>query len=150
MANVHTFNGSSKLSLLIVSAAQSSLNSSWISPFADGGGADRAVFILNIGVVSSSTVAMKITQATDSSGTGAKDITDAAITAVTTSTDESLNTIEIGPGAMDDVNGFKFVRAEVTVGAGTPVYSVTLLKHRLRYPGIGGQDTSYRQAVIVV
>lgn len=150
MANVHTFNGSSKLQLLIVSAAQGSLNTSWVSPFADGGGADRAVFLLDIGSVSSGTVAMKITQATSSAGAGAKDITGAAITAVTTTTDESLNTIEIAPGAMDDVNGFKWVRAEVTVSTGTPIYSVIMLKHRLRYPGIGGQDTSYRQAIIVI
>lgn len=149
MANVHTFNGSSKLQLLIVPAAQASLNTSWVSPFADGGGADRAVFLLTVGAIAG-TVAMKITQATSSAGAGAKDITGAAITTVTTSTDESLNTIEIAPGALDDTNGFKWVRAEVTVVTGTPVYSVTLLKHRLRYPGIGGQDTSYRQAVIVI
>lgn len=150
MANVHTFNGSSQLDVLIVPATQGSLNTSYVAPFADGGGADRAVFKLTVGATTED-VSMALYQATDSAGTGRKAITGAAITTITSASDECVKTIEIGPGALDDVNGFKYVRAEVTVAAaGTTPYCVELIKHRLRYPGAVDQPSSYAEAVIVL
>lgn len=149
MANVHTFDAHHKVDLLIVPAAQGSLNSSWVQPFADGGSSDRAVFMMVVGAVSANQN-FKLTQALTSGGGTPKDITGAAITAITTSTDECVVTIEIAPGALDNLNGYTWVRAEVSVAGGTPVWGLLMLKHRLRYPGVGGQPTAYRQAVIVI
>ncbi len=150
MANVHTFSESHYVRLLIApSASNGDLNTAWVSPFADGGSSDRSVFMLTCGATTE-TVDVALYQASDSSGTGRKAITGAAITQITSSTDEVIKTIEIAPGALDDKNGFKFVRAEVTVGAaGTTPYSVTLINHRLRYPGDFDQHSSYNEAVLV-
>ena len=152
MANVHTFNGSNRLRQLIGLAAQGSLNTNWINPFASSGSngdADRAVFVIWVGTLSDD-VDAKVTQAQDATGTGAKDITGAVWTTFTTTEDERFRSVEIGPGALDDANGFSFVRVEVTVASGTPVYGVFQINHRLRYPGIGGQDATYDEQVIVL
>jgi len=150
MANVHSYHSNHKLVLLLPPADQGDLNTAWVEPFADGGSAERAVFEIVVGTAGAN-LDMKLTQATSSGGAGAKDITGAAITAITTTTDLCIKTIEIGPGAMDDKNGFKWVRAEVLVaGASTAVYSVTLIKHRLRYPGTGTQDATYSEQVVVL
>lgn len=150
MANVHTFSGSHKLTVLLPIASQGDLNTSWVSPFADGEGADRAVFKISVGALTEE-VDMALFQATDSNGTGRKVIVGAEVTQLTSSTDERTRTVEIGPGALDDANGFKFVRAEITVdGAGNELYSVEMIQHRLRYPGNFEQAASYDEAVIVL
>lgn len=150
MANVHTFSGSNLVQVLIVNATQGSLNTSYVAPFADGGSADRAVFKINIGATTQ-VLDMALYQATDAAGTGRKAITGAAITQVSSSTDEVVKTIEIGPGALDDKNDFKYVRAEITIASsGTTPYTVELIKHRLRYPGATDQHSSYAEAVVVL
>jgi hypothetical protein len=146
----HTFDGSHKLQSLIIPVDQGDVNTSWVNPFSDGGGADRAVFVLFIGTVGGgATVDVALFQATDAAGTGRKAITGADLTQITPANDEKLASIEIGPGALDDANGFKYVRAEVNCSA-TEIYGVFLIKHRLRYPGIGDQHTSYDDQVIVL
>lgn len=149
MTIAHTYDASNHLKLLIVPATQGSLNTSYVAPFADGGAANRAVFQITVGATTQD-VTMALYQAQDSSGTGRKAITGASITAITSSTDECIKTIEISPGAMDDKNGFKYVRAEVVVAsAGTTPYSVQLIKHFLRRAGLNDQDSSYAEAIIV-
>lgn len=154
MANVHTFDGSHKARTLIAPAAQGSLNSAWVAPFSTSGragDADRAVFFLLAGTCDADdTIDVAITQAQDANGTGAKPVVGAVLTQVTDENDEALKTIEIGPGALDDANGFTHVRVEVTVANGTPVWGVFQINHRLRYPGTGGQDDSYDEQVIVL
>jgi hypothetical protein len=155
MSNVHTFNGSNKVQLLIPCADNGDVNTSWVNPFSDGEGAERAVFLISVGTVGAQ-LDMTLYQAQDASGTGRKIITDAAITQVSSANDEKVATIEIGPGALDDPNGFKYVRAEVVVaGSATEEYTVLLIKHRLRYPGIGwsgvgAQHSTYDEAVTVL
>ncbi len=144
----HTFDGEHKVKSLIIPVDQGSVNSAWVSPFADGGSADRAVFLMYVGTAGG-TIDMALYQATDSAGTGRKVITGAHIAQVSAANDEGIVTIEIGPGALDDVNGFSYVRAEVTASS-TDTYGVFLIKHRLRYPGQGSQDASYSQQVIVL
>lgn len=150
---MHTFPQNFKLAQLIGLAAQGSLNTAYVSPFASsgvGGDAQRAVFELWIGVLSSGTVDFALWQATSSGGAGRKAIVGAALTQITTTTDVSINTIEIGPGALDDKNGFTWVRGEVTVSTGTPIWGVQQWNYWLRYPGIGGQDATYAQQVLVL
>ena len=146
----HNFDLNNKVDLLIVPADNGDVNTSYVQPFADSTGANGAVFMLVVGAAGGN-VDFKLTQATTSGGAGAKDITGAAITALTTSTDECIVTIEIGPGALDDAGGFTYVRGEVTVaGSNTAIYGLVYIRHWLRYPGVGTQPTAYRQQVKVL
>jgi hypothetical protein len=147
----HTFHTENELQVLISPADQASTNSAWVAPFATGYRSDRAVFILSVGVVATDTVAMSIKQATDSSGTGSKAITGASITTITGSTDNVVVTIDVAPGALDDANGFKYMRAEVVVsGSGSEPFGLLLNKYRLRHAGIAAAlDDSYSEQVVV-
>lgn len=146
MTSYHSFDANHKLELLLPPADQGDLNTSWVSPFVVGE-ANRAVFMFVIGAMGASLDA-KITQATNSSGGSAKDITGAALTTITTATDNVIATIELAPGSLDDANGFTYVRAEVTVaGASTGIYAVIYMLHSLRYPIAGDQAATYSQYV---
>lgn len=148
--NPHTFHLNSPVQLLIDPADQASANSSWVAPFATGWRAERAVFVLTVGTIAAEEIDFKVTQAQDASGTGAKDVTGAAITQISAAGGNEVATIEVGPGALDDANGFKYLRAEVTVdGAGAEPYSVLLVKHRLRHAVSDAIDSSYSQQVVV-
>lgn len=156
MANVHTFDGSHKVRQLIGLASQGTLTTPWVRPFASsgaGGDAERAVFLIQVGTLASGeTLAAKLRRALTSTGGSAEDIPGAAITTMTETTDERIRSIEIGPGAMSDAEGFQYVAAVVTVAGGdsAAIYGVTLINHRLRYPGTGGQDDTYDEQVIVL
>ncbi len=146
----HTFDKNIKMESLIPPADQGDINTSWVQPFSGGTSADRAVFLIHTGTVGTS-LDMALYQATDATGTGRKAITSAALVQVTPSNDNAVATIEIGPGALDGKNGFKFVRAEILVsGADTDNYGVLLIHHRLRYPGLDDQPASYNQQVVVL
>ena len=144
----HRFDENVYMDVLITNAAQGSANTSYVAPFADGGGANRAVFALVLGAAAGN-VDFKLQQATNSSGGSVKDITGAAVTTITTSTDECLVTIEVTPSALDDINGFKYIRGVVTVASGTPAYTVLYIKHALRRAGEFTQGADYTQAVFV-
>lgn len=143
----HSYAMSVKDTVAIVPAAQGSLNTAWVTPFSGAGAANRAVYKIFVGTISSGTISMALYQATDGGGTGRKAIVGAAITDFTTATDERMRSVEISPGALDADDGFIYVRAEVIVSTGTPVWMVELVKHWLRNPGLGGQDSTYDQAV---
>jgi hypothetical protein len=146
-----TFHLSQKYSLEIPFASQASSNSSWVAPFADGGFSGVATFFLTVGAITQN-VTFKLTQAQDSSGTGAKDITGAVLaTAFTSSTDNATRSIAVQPGALDDANGFKYIRAEVTVSGGaSEIYGVQLVLGDLRYnPPFWTQDATYTAQVTV-
>ncbi len=149
MSSFHSYAENIYNELAIPPADQGSLNTAWVQPFANGGGANRVVYKLGVGAITE-TVTVKLTQAQDASGTGAKDITGATITAFTSATDNGVRTIQITPSALDDNNGFTFVRAEVTVAnAGTENYFVEELRFANRYPGQFTQATTYTQSVEV-
>lgn len=149
MANYNTFSENHQVQLLLAPADQGDLTTSYVAPFADGGGANRATFFAVIGATTEE-FDMSLLQATDSSGTGSKAIAGAAITQITSSTDEVIVSIEIGPGALDDIGGFKYVAAQVVLdGSGTCPYTVFLVKHQLRRPGDFTQDATYAEAIEV-
>jgi hypothetical protein len=74
--------------------------------------------IINTGVLgTSATIDARLQQATDSSGTGSKDVTSRAITQIVkASGDNKQALINVKPEDLDTVNGFGFVRLSVTVG----------------------------------
>ena len=78
----------------------------------------KHLFMLAVGALgASATVDAKLQQATDGSGTGAKDITGAAITQLTKagSDDNKLVLINLSTGKLDVDNDFDYVRLSVTV-----------------------------------
>lgn len=143
----HTFDQNVYREVLIAPAAQGSLNSSYYDPFVSGEATRTLVEIL-VGTVAGD-FDVAVYQAIDSSGTDRKALTGAALTTITTANDNTLNTIEVSDTALDDVNGFKYIRVEVTVASGTPVWSAVRTDFRLRNPGRQTQDATYAQQVRV-
>ncbi len=145
---MHTFDSNFKPEVLLAPATRGSTNSSWVAAFTEGN--NRAVVALNVGTTVQA-ISFKLTQAQDASGTGAKDITGAALASITTANDNTYNTIDIGPGALDGADGFTFIRAEMTIAsAGTTPTDVVLYRYDLRRAGEGAQDATYAQQVIVL
>jgi hypothetical protein len=129
----------------IAVASQVSANTSWIQAFARG---NRLAYKVWAQVVGTS-VAAKLSQATDSAGTGAKDITGAAITTITAAgSGKKFALIEIGPGAMDDKNNFAWVRLVATI-VGTCTWGVERMEYELRSPGEIAQDASFVESIAV-
>lgn len=78
-----------------------------------------SVFAIVIVGATDTTVDVKIRQATDSSGTGVKDVTGAAVTQITATDDDKFVTIEVAPSKFDQDNGFDHAVLSVTAGDGT-------------------------------
>jgi hypothetical protein len=149
MAYVLGFDKNTKVRQLVALATQGSISSSWVAPFTTGE-SNSAVFMFQVGTIGAGvSFAVKLRQAQDSAGTGAKDITGATISNFTETEDERIRTIEIGPGALDDANGFTYVQAVVTATGGTAIWGANMLLPALRYPGIGSQHATYDEYVIV-
>jgi len=108
-----------------VSQGAATVNTGWIS-FATFQG---IVAVLKTGVLgSSATVDMKFQQATDGSGTGAKDVTGRALTQIVKATgDNKVATLEVHPSDLDTVNNFTHVRVALTVGTAASLVDVTVL-----------------------
>jgi hypothetical protein len=74
--------------------------------------------LVDSGVLGSSgTLDAKIQQASDSSGTGAKDVTGKAITQIVANNKQAL--IDVKQEDLDINNGFSFIRLTMTVGTAT-------------------------------
>lgn len=97
-----------------VSQAAATVTTGWISAMAF----HRFVAIINTGVLgASATVDAKLQQATDSSGTGVKDITGKAITQIVkASGDNKQALINLNATEMDTNGGFNYFRLSITVG----------------------------------
>lgn len=145
---IHSFDKNNLLILLDPPASQVGANSSWLQPFADAKGADRAVYMLVTGIVASNTVAFELWQATTSGGAGAKVITGTTITPIQIASTGEIVTVEIGPGAVDDKNGYTWVQGRVTSAAANP-FTLIYIRHNLRYPGYYDQDATYTQQLRV-
>ena len=92
----------------------------YTSDYGDASVVDRFVATIAVGdMAATATVDAKLVQATDSSGTGKKDITGAAITQLTQagSDDNKQAKIEVRSEQLDINNGFDHVAVEVTVAA---------------------------------
>lgn len=86
--------------------------------------------LISVGALgSSATVDAKLQQATDSSGTGAKDITGKAIAQLTKagSNDNSQAMINLKADELDVTNGFRFVQLSVTPAVAASLIGATVL-----------------------
>lgn len=107
-----------------VSQAAGTANSGWVSL----ANFQRALAEIDTGVLgASATVDAKVQQATDSSGTGAKDITGKAITQIVkASGDNKQAFINLADTDLDVTNGFLFVQLSITVGTATSLVGGSL------------------------
>lgn len=105
---------------------------------------------LQTGVLgAAATVDAKLRQATDASGTGAKDITGKSITQlVKASHDNKQVIIECKADDLDTANGFTHVALSVTVGAAASLLAAILLGHNARY--MPGSDFDSANVVQIV
>jgi hypothetical protein len=79
------------------------------------------------------TLDVKLQQATDSSGTGVKDIIGAAVTQIAATDDNKYVAIDVEPAMLDIANDFDHARLLITVGDGTAgayVAGFVILRHR--------------------
>lgn len=79
---------------------------------------ERFAFALDVGATDQG-IAFKVVQATDSAGTGSKDITSAAITALTATDDNKQVLIEVQTAKLDINNGFNYVACTTTLTGGS-------------------------------
>lgn len=108
-----------------VSQAPGTVTSGWVSV----ANHERFLALVQTGVLgASATVDAKIQQATDSSGTNAKDITSKAITQIVkASGDNKQALINLRAEELDSNNGFNYVQLSITVGtAASQVGAVVL------------------------
>lgn len=94
-------------------------------------------------MAATSTVDAKIEQATDGSGTGAKDVTGKAITQITQAGTDQSDTqaiIEFDGGDLDVDGDFDFVRLSVTVAAAASDAAATVLGIDARYGPASDND----------
>jgi hypothetical protein len=107
-----------------VSQAAGTVTSGWVNM----ANFDRLLTVVKTGVLgSSATVDAKLQQATDSSGTGAKDITGKAVTQIVkASGDNKQVLINLLENELDVANSFAFVRVSVTVGTAASLISADL------------------------
>ena len=108
-----------------VSQAAGTVNTGWISVANHHG----LLAVIQTGVLgASATLDAKLQQATDNSGTGAKDISGKALTQIIKATgDNKQALINVKPEELDTVNGFGFVRLSITVGVAASLTSAQLL-----------------------
>lgn len=115
-----------------VSQAAATVTTGWVSmaTFA------RILAVLQVGVLgASATVDAKMQQATDSGGTGVKDITGRAITQLTKAgTDDNKQVlINVKDTDLDVANAFTHVRLSVTVATAASLISAALFGFDARY-----------------
>lgn len=122
--------------------AAGTVTSGWI----DAGQFNCFLAIVMAGTLgSSATLDAKIEQATDSSGTGAKDVSGKAITQVTQAGTDQSDTqalINIAPDDLDLAGGFTHFRLSVTVGTATSDAGGVVLGLDPRYGPASGSDAA--------
>lgn len=99
------------------------------SSYVDMSIAKRLLAVVHTGVLgASATVDAKLQQATDSGGTGVKDITGKAITQlVKASNDNNVALINVNDDELDIANNFRWVRLTITVGTAASLVGGSLL-----------------------
>ncbi len=129
-----------------VSQAAGTVSTGWITVANHHG----LLAVIQTGVLgASATLDAKLQQATDSSGTGAKDITGKSLTQIVKATgDNKQALINVKPEELDTVNGFGFVRLSITVGVAASLTSAQLLGINPRFaPADAGNQAGVAQII---
>lgn len=134
--------GSELLSVLATldpaSVAAGTVTTGWVS----AANHHNLLAVIQTGVLgASATLDAKLQQATDSSGTSAKDISGKAITQIVkASGDNKQALINLRPDEMDTTNGFAFIRLSITVGTAASLASAQLLGVNPRFASADAQN----------
>lgn len=124
-------------------------NTANTSSYVDVGDYERVVAVLAVGSTDT-TVDFKLVQATDSSGTGSKDVSGAAITQLSGTDDNKQVAIELETRKLDINNGFHYVAAMTTIGNGTTGAVVAAALYGVNPGGAPvTQPSAFAQQVVV-
>ena len=125
-----------------VSQAAGTVTTGWVS-MKD---AKRLLAVIQTGVLgASATVDAKLQQATDTSGSNSKDITNKSITQIVkASGDNKQAVINLADDELDIANGFVAVRLSITVGTAASLIAAAL------YLGASYEDASAQNQAAVV
>ena len=96
----------------------------------------RLLAVLSVGAMTATgTIDAKLQQATDGSGTGAKDVTGSAITQLTQASGDSnkIVAINLDVSKLDIANDFDYVRLSITVAVAASLISAVLYGLSARY-----------------
>lgn len=113
------------------SVAASTVTTGWVN----AGLFLHIMALIQTGVLgASATVDAKLQQATDSSGTGAKDVTGKKLTQIVkASGDNKQAIINLKPQELDVSNGFNYVRLSLTVGTAASLVGAVVVGMIARY-----------------
>ena len=127
------------------SQAVGTVTTGWIS----AGNHHSLLALVQSGVLGTgATLDAKLQQATDASGTGAKDVTGKAITQIVKATgDNKQALINLRPDDLDVTNGFVYVRLSLTVAVAASLTAAQLLGFNPRF---ASGDASNQAAVAQV
>ncbi len=120
------------------------LGSGWILMDAT----EPVLFLLRVGATDT-TVDAKIQQATASDGTGAKDLTGAAITQISATGDNRHVSIEVEPARMDIKNGFVYAQMLATAGDGSLGANLTMVTMKRARHNPPSQPAAFAQQIKV-
>lgn len=125
------------------SVSASTVTTGWIS----AANHERFLAMVSSGVLgSSATLDAKLQQASDSSGTGAKDITGKAITQIVkASGDNKVALINLKASELDVANGFTHFRLSMTVGTAASLLDAKVIGLVPRYE----PNSAYNIAAVV-
>lgn len=120
--------------------------------YADAGKFESLAALVLVGTMgTNATVDAKLVQATDSSGTGSKDITGKAITQLTqagTDQSDSQAIINVRAEELDTANGFTHVALTVTVGTATSDVGAVLLGGNARFEPASDNDLASVEEIV--
>ncbi len=128
------------------SQAVGTVTTGWIS----AGNHHTLLALVQSGVLGTgATLDAKLQQATDASGTGAKDVTGKAITQIVKATgDNKQALINLRPDDLDVTNGYAYVRLSLTVAVAASLTAAQLLGFNPRFaPGDASNQTAVAQVV---
>lgn len=114
-----------------ISQGAGTVTSGWVSV----ANFHRLAALISTGVLGAgATLDGKLQQATDSGGTGAKDITGKALTQIVKATGDGKQAlIEVSDSELDTSNGFSYVRLSLTVGTAASLVSATVIGVHARF-----------------
>ena len=128
------------------SQAVGTVTTGWIS----AGNHHSLLALVQSGVLGTgATLDAKLQQATDASGTGAKDVTGKAITQIVKATgDNKQALINLRPDDLGVTNGYAFVRLSLTVAVAASLTAAQLLGFNPRFaPGDASNQAAVAQVV---
>lgn len=128
------------------SQAVGTVTTGWIS----AGNHHTLLALVQSGVLGTgATLDAKLQQATDASGTGAKDVTGKAITQIVKATGDNKQVlINLRPDDLDVTNGYAFVRLSLTVAVAASLTAAQLLGFNPRFaPGDASNQAAVAQVV---